>query len=486
MLHGEVDEAAQLRRQVLAVRIECDDRHVAGVIFGEEMDEAAGTHVLLDAVIGRERDAPPVERRGAEEVGVVGVEIARDRRRHLAAGSPEAPFPRQRGEAGIHVGEAVVPREVRQFARRAVPRQICRRGDADDAARAEVPHDEARLRLRIEADRHVDALLDEVRHPVGGDDIERDLRGGRVERGEERHHDGLEDVGRVDAERAARCRCQSGVAAVGRLDLRQDEGGLVEIGLPRLGQAELAGGAVEEAGAQPLLEGADGLVTIAGDMLSRCAAAAKLPLATTVVKVVMLVMRSITYLRAASHDNAKSPERSDSSRAPALAIAVRAASRLEPECLCSPIPHRKAVGPTIRALSLTYSLGPCRSLGCRKMRYRNFSPRYKGRFTTSAGQQRTFCKVYVPKYSAYFRFTSSLARSCSSGSALSSLIAASGVRPGFSPPSGWNERNPPASLMSCCPSREKTKLMNSRAALGCGAAFITAALPTTSGVPSTG
>src|SRR6185437_1881631 len=66
-------------------------------------------------------------------------------------------------------------------------------------------------------------------------------------------------------------------------------------------------------------------------------------------------------------------------------------------------------------------------------------------------------RSYVPKYSAYFLFTSSLARSCSSGSALSSLIAESGVRPGFSLTSGWKERKPPTSLIICWPSREKRK-----------------------------
>jgi hypothetical protein len=35
------------------------------------------------------------------------------------------------------------------------------------------------------------------------------------------------------------------------------------------------------------------MVIEAGDLLRRCAAAAKLPLATTVVKIVMLVMRSM-------------------------------------------------------------------------------------------------------------------------------------------------------------------------------------------------
>ena len=39
------------------------------------------------------------------------------------------------------------------------------------------------------------------------------------------------------------------------------------------------------------------------------------------------------------------------------------------------------------------------------------------------------------------------------GSELSSLICESGVRPAFSFTSGWKERRPPTSLLSCCASR---------------------------------
>lgn len=55
--------------------------------------------------------------------------------------------------------------------------------------------------------------------------------------------------------------------------------------------------------------------TIAGDILSRCAAWAKLPQAMTVVKVVMLVMRSMGVSRRAPETIARNrPVRSSAAR----------------------------------------------------------------------------------------------------------------------------------------------------------------------------
>src|SRR6185437_7640049 len=106
-------------------------------------------------------------------------------------------------------------------------------------------------------------------------------------------------------------------------------------------------------------------------------------------------------------------------------------------------------------------------------------------FTAPPRRHRTVA-LHVPKYSAYFCLISSIAFSCATGSAVSTLILESGTRSAGSLTSGWKERRKPLSTRYCWPSLEKRKLMNSRPALGCGASFMTAALPPTKGVPSLG
>ena len=70
----------------------------------------------------------------------------------------------------------------------------------------------------------------------------------------------------------------------------------------------------------------------------------------------------------------------------------------------------------------------------------------------------------IPKYWEYFFLISSVAASCATGSDGNSLICDSGVSPGLSFTSGWNERRPATSTRYCWVSRENKKLMNSRAA----------------------
>src|SRR6516162_10088121 len=80
--------------------------------------------------------------------------------------------------------------------------------------------------------------------------------------------------------------------------------------------------------------------------------------------------------------------------------------------------------------------------------------------------------AHVPKYLPYLALISSDALSCSIGSVVSTLICESGTRSAGSTISGWKERRYHLSTSSCWPSRENKKLMNSRAALGCGASFM--------------
>src|SRR3981189_1401231 len=80
----------------------------------------------------------------------------------------------------------------------------------------------------------------------------------------------------------------------------------------------------------------------------------------------------------------------------------------------------------------------------------------------------------------------SLCASSAAGSALSSLKAESGARPGFSFMSAWKERCAKASPNICCASALNKKLSNRRAALGLGALRKMPHGTMITGVPSVG
>lgn len=70
-----------------------DRDRAAEAIFGKEMDEAARTDVIFGSIFWHQPDAAPVEDRRIEELGAIGVDIARDGHCHLTARSGEMPFP---------------------------------------------------------------------------------------------------------------------------------------------------------------------------------------------------------------------------------------------------------------------------------------------------------------------------------------------------------------------------------------------------------
>ena len=170
--------------------------------------------------------------------------------------SEERPAFDDAGEAEI---QAVVAGDVGRGFRRAVLFEIGRRGNHHHPALPEFARDQLRIAKRPGADRDVGALLEQVDHLVGENDVDGDLRMLSQERRQHRHQIMLaERHVAVDAQPAARRRPRRGLT-LGRVDLAKDADAALVEGRTLRRELQLARGAVEEPGTEPVLQPADQL-----------------------------------------------------------------------------------------------------------------------------------------------------------------------------------------------------------------------------------
>jgi len=125
------------------------------------------------------------------------------------------------------------------------------------APRGQLAGDQGGIRRQHGADGEVVAFLDQVCHALADGEVDGDLRLAGEEFGDDGGEE-TDDVGTgVEAQRAARGGLQRTGDAVGVVELGQDLRRAVEIGMADFGEAHLAGGAVQQAHAKPVLERLD-------------------------------------------------------------------------------------------------------------------------------------------------------------------------------------------------------------------------------------
>ncbi len=131
----------------------------------------------------------------------------------------------------------------------------------DDAGvRRQLAGDEGGILEFADADGEVVAVANDVDEVVGQMHVELDFRKAGQELGQQLCNVEPAEGGRCrNFEHAARLGVAAGDEILGFFDQAQDVDNALEVAFARLGQGQLAGGALEQAGAQPLFEEADAL-----------------------------------------------------------------------------------------------------------------------------------------------------------------------------------------------------------------------------------
>ena len=148
--------------------------------------------------------------------------------------------------------DAVVPRQLLGPARRAVAREIGRRGADQAFVLADLARHEARIGEPSDAQRDIDALLDHVDHAVGRQQVELHQRMARQKLRQDRGElMGGEGQRRRHPQQPVRRAAMAGHLALERLDLAHDalRGGVEDLAL--LGEMQRPRRALQEPHAEP-------------------------------------------------------------------------------------------------------------------------------------------------------------------------------------------------------------------------------------------
>ncbi|MNE18244.1 hypothetical protein D3C80_1112660 [compost metagenome] len=136
--------------------------------------------------------------------------------------------------------------------------QVIRRRDGDQLAAAQPAHDCSRLGLGGDADRQVDALLDQVQLPVAEVHRQPDLRVGLGELQQQRHQPAQTvGKGQTDAQRAARGQTLLHHPGLGLLHQFENHPALFQIAAARRGQRQPPRAAHHQLAAQVLFQRGD-------------------------------------------------------------------------------------------------------------------------------------------------------------------------------------------------------------------------------------
>src|SRR4029450_2345080 len=92
MLREQVDEAADLRRKMVAMEVYGVDGMLSLQKLGQDRNETAGSDFVGEQKTRRQRETLAVHGGEAQRIVAIGLQIARDRDRLLAIRSHEAPF----------------------------------------------------------------------------------------------------------------------------------------------------------------------------------------------------------------------------------------------------------------------------------------------------------------------------------------------------------------------------------------------------------
>ena len=141
----------------------------------------------MDDVHRLDQDAQVLQRRGADHLAVVGLELALHRERRDRAVARELQVVRLVGQV---VDEQVVVGQLVGRARCAVALQVLRRRRQHALGLGQAAHGDGRVVLELAvADGHVDAAVQQVGVAVGGHDLHPQIRVARGELGQQRRDD---------------------------------------------------------------------------------------------------------------------------------------------------------------------------------------------------------------------------------------------------------------------------------------------------------
>ena len=231
------------------------DRQGRGLVAGEQELELAGGHQVLDLVGERHREAAAAHGVADRGLGAVGDEAGRDRDAGLPAAAVEAPLGRGRERGEVHERVGV---EVGGRARALVAREVGRARDDDAAGGADGADPEARVAEDADADRDVDAFLDEVDQPIREDELDGHRRVLRQEVADERGHLApAEHVGRGDHEAPGGIGALGPRGALGVVDVGEDPAGSLEVARTRVRERHGPRGPLQEPDRELLLERGD-------------------------------------------------------------------------------------------------------------------------------------------------------------------------------------------------------------------------------------
>src|SRR5258708_2713775 len=238
---------------MLATRIERINRHRRRHVILQERHQAPRAHLRADDERRLEHDARASRGGLREQIAVIGMQAAGNAHRVLRAGAiAKAPdMPR----ADVFVGEAVVPRQLFRGLRRAMLRQILRRGARHEPRLAELARHQIVRAGRADADRQIEALLDQIDHAIGERHIEAHLWMTREKFGDRRRdmvHAEIYRGGEPDGAARHYRRARSLLLCLGEIG-EQLHRALVE-GAAALRQAYAPRGAIEKARLQMTLE----------------------------------------------------------------------------------------------------------------------------------------------------------------------------------------------------------------------------------------
>ncbi len=234
-----------------AAGIDRVDADRAEPVLGQHPHQAAVLQRVLGDEVRLQDDAHAGDGGLAQHVAAVGAQPALHAHPCLAVGAVQGDLVQRH----VAVGQEFVAGDVGSQARRAGALQVGRRGVQSGLHLAELARDQGRGDLAGDADRHVVAFLDDVHHAIGQRQVQRDLRIARAVAGQARPQPGdAEAEGRVDAQRAGRSQRLLADRRLHVVELGQQHLAALVIRGADAARADPAGGAVEQAQAQPLLQ----------------------------------------------------------------------------------------------------------------------------------------------------------------------------------------------------------------------------------------
>lgn len=251
-LRGEIDEGAQAGRGFASLRMHDVNRHRPVFEIGEHGHQFVLRHLCCDLIGLESRQAPAGD--DCVDDGVVGVADQLRLHRHpYRAVPPEPPF--RTAEDAVPADQSVSG-EVGRHDGHAVTREIIGRSADHLPDGADLPCGKRGGGQVGDADRDIDAFIDERNHPV--EKQETHIHGGvpfqEVEQ-DRQHVETAEEDGGGDGQPTGRCGIAAGGAGFGFGHVAQDPPAVREILVAGSGELHRPGGADEEPGADALFKG---------------------------------------------------------------------------------------------------------------------------------------------------------------------------------------------------------------------------------------